>query len=168
MFCFSSELSWIMVLHATILVSLESSWWVRVQQLGLRLFGAMMWKLLIIEPFCEWKLNKIKTESSIDIWGVLDVKESHRQVGFNRVYFTIFRAKVWKILTFEWILLLKNSNKSQKLGFRRKNQLSSQCVHTWANNIGYTNVIEELTCNTLSWYLNNSNNVNLHPYYEEK
>jgi len=26
---------------------------------------------------------------------------------FNRVYFTIFRAKVWKILIFEWILLLK-------------------------------------------------------------
>ncbi len=72
-FVFYSELSWIMVLHATIWVSLKSSWWVGVQQLGLRLFEVTMWKLLIIEPFCQWKLNKIKTESCIDIWGVLDV-----------------------------------------------------------------------------------------------
>ncbi len=33
--------------------------------------------------------------------------ESPWQVRFNRVYFTIFRAKVWKILNFEWILSLK-------------------------------------------------------------
>jgi hypothetical protein len=32
--------------------------------------------------------------------------ESLRQVRFNRVYFTIFRAKVWKIMIFEWFLLL--------------------------------------------------------------
>jgi len=34
-----------------------------------RLFGAMVWKLLIIEPFSQWKLNEIKTESCIGIWG---------------------------------------------------------------------------------------------------
>ncbi len=33
--------------------------------------------------------------------------ESLWRVRFNRVYFTIFRAKVWKISIFEWILLLK-------------------------------------------------------------
>jgi hypothetical protein len=33
--------------------------------------------------------------------------ESPRWARFNRVYFTIFLANVWKILIFEWILLLK-------------------------------------------------------------
>ncbi len=36
-------------------------------------FGAMVWKLLIIEPFSPWKLNKIETENCIGIWGVLGV-----------------------------------------------------------------------------------------------
>jgi hypothetical protein len=40
------------------------------------------------------------------------------------IYFTMFRAKAWKLLNFEWILLLENSNQNlQKLGFGRKNQL---------------------------------------------
>jgi hypothetical protein len=50
--------------------------------------------------------------------------ESPQQVRFNRVYFTTFRDKVWKILIFDWILLLKT-------GFGRKNQLSPQCVHIY-------------------------------------
>jgi hypothetical protein len=33
--------------------------------------------------------------------------ESPQQVRLNRAYFTIFRAKVWKILIFEWILFLE-------------------------------------------------------------
>jgi hypothetical protein len=32
-------------------------------------FGAMVWKLLIIEQFSQWKLNKIETENCIGIWG---------------------------------------------------------------------------------------------------
>jgi hypothetical protein len=43
-------------------------WKVGVNPLGLRLFGAMMWKL-IIEPFFQWKLNKIETKNCIEIWG---------------------------------------------------------------------------------------------------
>jgi hypothetical protein len=31
--------------------------------------GAMVWKLLIIEPFFQCKLNKIKIENNIGIWG---------------------------------------------------------------------------------------------------
>jgi len=58
-----------MVLHVVLLVSSESYLWVRMHQLGLRLFGAMVWKLLIIEPFFIWKLNTIKTENYIGIWG---------------------------------------------------------------------------------------------------
>jgi hypothetical protein len=38
-------------------------------------------------------------------------------VGFNGVYFTIFRAKVWKILIFEWILF---QTQISKIGFGRK------------------------------------------------
>jgi hypothetical protein len=33
--------------------------------------------------------------------------ETAWEVRFNRVYFTIFRAGLWKILIFEWILLLE-------------------------------------------------------------
>jgi len=44
------------------------SWWVWVHWLGLRLFGVTMWKLLIIELFSEWNLNKIQTENYIRIW----------------------------------------------------------------------------------------------------
>jgi hypothetical protein len=33
--------------------------------------------------------------------------ESPQQVRFNKVHFTIFRTKVWKILIFEWVLLLE-------------------------------------------------------------
>jgi hypothetical protein len=40
-----------------------------VHQLGLRVFGATMWKLLIIEPFSQQKLNKIETENCIGISG---------------------------------------------------------------------------------------------------
>jgi hypothetical protein len=40
-----------------------------VHQLGLRLLGATMWKLLIIESFYQRKLNKIKAEIYIGIWG---------------------------------------------------------------------------------------------------
>jgi hypothetical protein len=32
-----------------------------------------VWKLLIVELFSQQKLNKIKTENCIEIWGVLGV-----------------------------------------------------------------------------------------------
>jgi len=67
-----------------------------VHRLGLQLFVAIVWKLLIIEPF----LN----ENQINCLVLL---ESLQGVRFNKFYFTIFRAKVWKIMIFEWILLLE-------------------------------------------------------------
>jgi len=57
------------VLHVVILISSETSWWVGVHRLGLRLFGAMVWKLLIIDSFPQSKLNKIKTENFTEICG---------------------------------------------------------------------------------------------------
>ncbi len=41
---------------------------------------------------------------------------------------------MWKTLICEWILLLK-FKQITKIGLGRKNQLSPQCVHTWANTI---------------------------------
>jgi len=54
MFCFilffHAEISQTMMFHATLFVFLKNLLWARVHQLGLKLFGAIMWKLLIIEP----------------------------------------------------------------------------------------------------------------------
>jgi hypothetical protein len=63
--------------------------------------------------------------------------ESSRRVRFNRVYFSIFKAKVWSILIFEWILLLeiqKKKNQKPKIGFGLEGKfwLGYQSVHTWA------------------------------------
>jgi hypothetical protein len=66
-FVYHAEIFQVLALHVVLLVSSESSGWVRVHQLGLRLFGAMGWKLLIIEPFSGWKLNKIEIENFIHV-----------------------------------------------------------------------------------------------------
>jgi hypothetical protein len=50
----------------------------------------------------------------------LALLESPWGVRFNRVYFTIFRAKAQKMLIFEWILLLVIQKKLQKLGLKGK------------------------------------------------
>jgi len=53
----------IMAFHANLFLSLEMLLMCRVhRRLGLKLFGAPVWKLLIIESFPPWKLNKMKTE----------------------------------------------------------------------------------------------------------
>jgi hypothetical protein len=66
LFCLSCWDFQTMALNAVILVSLESSGWVKVHWLGL--FGATVWKLLIIEKNSQWKLNKTKSENCIWIW----------------------------------------------------------------------------------------------------
>ncbi len=50
LFC-HAKISQTMALHAVLLVSSESFWWVGMHQVALRLFGVRVWKLLIIEPF---------------------------------------------------------------------------------------------------------------------
>jgi hypothetical protein len=118
------------MLHAMLLVSFGSSQWVGVRQLGLKLFGVTMWKLLIIEPFFQWKLNKIKTEYYIRIWKRSWCHlESPWWITCNRVYFIIFRAKVWKILIFEWILLLDIQINCKNWVWKEKLVESSMCSH---------------------------------------
>jgi hypothetical protein len=105
-----------------------------------------------LNHFLNEKLNKIETENCIGIWEHFSwcCCKALWRVKFNRVYFTIFRAKVWKVLSFEW--LCWKFNQIAKIGFGMKEQLSSQCVHiakftyvknkecvhTWAKGIGYT------------------------------
>ncbi len=116
-----------------------------------------------VGSFFQWKLNKVQTEKLYWNLGVFLVcLKSLRQVRFYRIDFTIFRAKVWKILIFEWILLLeiqancKNwvwKEKSVKLvhiaefwNFQFWNCAHmffyGKCVHTWTNDIGYTSCFE--------------------------
>jgi hypothetical protein len=104
-----------------------------VHWLGLKLFGAMVEKLLIPEPFSQWKLNKIETENCIQIWGCSwccwkalgksDCVEFISQVLELRCgrywYFSGFCC--WKF------------KQIAKIGFGKKNQLSPLNVFTLLN-----------------------------------
>ncbi len=99
--------------------------------------GALTW----VESF--WNYNA----KVIDYWTIFKIKfnkiinrnfysnpkvylallESNRWVKFNEIYFTIFILKVWKILNFEWILLLKIQTNCNKLGLERK--MTWACSH---------------------------------------
>jgi hypothetical protein len=84
----------------------------------------------LLNHFFPWKLN-IKLKNCIGIWGCSwYCWKSPWQVKFNRVYFTIFRAKMWKILIF-WVNFVALEFKQiAKIGFGRKIQLSpSMCSH---------------------------------------
>ncbi len=92
-------------------------------QLGLRHLELWCGSYWLLNHFFQCKLNKIEIENNIEILGAfLVLLESPWQVRFNRVYFTILRAKVWKILVFEWIenwVLIEKSDEA------------SMCSHCW-------------------------------------
>ncbi len=74
------------------------------------------------------KINKIikkKFRSNPKVYLVL--LESNSWIRFNEIYFIIFILNMWKILNFEWILLLKIQNFYNKLGLERK--MSWVCSH---------------------------------------
>jgi hypothetical protein len=95
------------------------------------MFGAMVWKLLIIKPFSQLKLNKIKLKLYWNLKAFLVFLESPGQVTFNRVYFRIFKAKVWKILIFECILLLEIQTNCKNWVWKGKSVKPSMCSHCW-------------------------------------
>ncbi len=108
--------------------------------LDLRLFGAMVWKLLIIEPFSQWKLKKIETENCTRIWGhswcwwkdlgnsdLVELISLFSELRCGR-YLFLSGFYCWKF------------KEITKIEFGRKNQLSSQCVRTWANGTSHTNI----------------------------
>jgi hypothetical protein len=51
----------------------------------------------------------------------------------------------------------KNSNKLQKFGSGRKNQLSPHCVHTWANYVGHIGALcEQTIMHCVNWVIDGS------------
>jgi hypothetical protein len=139
LFCFvyPSDISQTMALHATLLVSSESSEWIAVHWLSLRLFGAMVWKLLIIESFSQWKLNKIETENYTGIWGCSwyfwKALSNSDLNNFISQFSELTCGRYWFLSGF----CCWKFKQIAKIGFGRKNQLRTQCVHTWANSTGY-------------------------------
>jgi hypothetical protein len=109
-----------MMLHARLLVASKSFQWVRVHWLGLKVFGTIVWKLLIIEPFFLWKLNKIEIENHIGIWGHLWCCRK----TFGEPNLIEFISQFSK-LRFGWYYLqvyfvVGNLNKLKKLTLERK------------------------------------------------
>jgi hypothetical protein len=82
-----------------------------------------------LNHFLNEKLNKIETENCIGIWERFSwcCWKALWRVKFNRVYFTIFRAKVWKILRFEWILLLEIQSNCKNWVWKEKAVEPSMC-----------------------------------------
>jgi len=98
----------------------------RCTNFGLRLVGAMVWKLLMIESFFQSKWNKIEIEKNIGIWVCTWC------VRFNRVYFTIFRVQAWMILIFEKKLLLEIQTNCKYWVWKEKSVEPSMCSHCWS------------------------------------
>jgi hypothetical protein len=113
-------------LHTMLLVSSESSWW--MHWLGLRLWSYG------VEAFDYWTIFSMKTKQNRNwklYWnlGVLVLLGSPRRVKFNRVYFTIVRAKLCKILILEWILLLEIQENLKNWVWKEKSVELSMCSH---------------------------------------
>jgi hypothetical protein len=106
---------------------------IEVHRLGLRMFGATMWKPLIIEPFSQWKLIKIKTENTTRNWKL----SWHYWKPLNKSNLIEFISQCSKLRCerywFSRGFCCWKFKQIAKIGFGRKNQLSPQCVHTWVN-----------------------------------
>ncbi len=134
MFCFVLS-SWDLLNHSTSCHSLgifRKLWWVGVHWLGLRPFGAIVWKLLLIEPFSQWKLNRIETENCIGIlghsWKALGKSDF---IDFISQFSELRCGRYWFVSGF----CCWKFKQITKIELGRKIQLSPQCVHTWANTI---------------------------------
>jgi hypothetical protein len=105
----------------------ESSQWVGVHQL--------VWDG--VEAIDYWIIFSMKNKSNWNwknYWKLgtfLLILESLWWLRFNRVYFTIFKAKVWKILIFEWILLLEIQTNCKNWVRKEKSVELSMCSHCW-------------------------------------
>jgi len=110
------KISETMVFHASFLVSLESYQWIGVHWLGLNLFGAIMWNLLLLNHFFWRKLNKIKTKNYIEIWGC---PWCHWKT-FNKSNLIKFISWFWKLKCGRYWFLI---------GFGSKRHITSQCVY---------------------------------------
>jgi hypothetical protein len=111
-----------------------------VHQLCSRLFGATVWKLLIIKPFSQRKVSKkFETENCVGIWGcswcckglgksdLLEIISQFSKLKCERNWF-LSRFLFWKF------------KQIAKLWVWKEIQLSPQCVHSWANGTCYTSL----------------------------
>jgi len=105
---------------------LASTWFETVWSYGVEAID--YWTL-----FSQWKLNQIVNWKLYwNLGGVRGVSgKASMWVRFNKIEFnfTIFRAKVWKTLILEWILLLEIQTNLINLGLEWNNLMSPQCVH---------------------------------------
>jgi hypothetical protein len=99
-----------------------------------RMFGTIVWNLLIIEPFFHWFLKNQDWELYWNLGVFLIVGKL--SPSFN---FVILRPKMWKILlSFWWVHIVDgNSKKLQKKVWKED---PNECIQTWANDIGYISV----------------------------
>jgi hypothetical protein len=99
-----------------------------------RMFGITKWKLLIIESFFHWKLNKTKIENYIGIWGCY----WYCWKTLTKSNFIEFETEdVNNIIDFLLGIIVGNLKNLQK-GVWKENPI--ECIHTWANDTWYLNV----------------------------
>ncbi len=138
MFCF---VDWGLPKHGF----MSHSWYLLMIKGAPIWIGPTMWKLLIIEPFSLWKLNKIKTGNCNEIRGHSWCCWSPQWVRFKKLCFTIL-ANVCKILISEWILFAGNQNKLQKLGLGGKFGFGTLNVFTLGSTTQGTLIIMKIWC----------------------
>jgi len=111
----------------TCLVSLESSQWEGCIDLVWDCFGAILWKLLIIEPFSQYKVNKIENEKCIEgiSWCCWKALGKSDLIGFISQFSELRCERYWFLNEFFCCKFIQIT----EIGFGRKNQLSPQCVH---------------------------------------
>jgi len=78
-------------------------------------------------------INKIIIFKNLNPKVYLVFLKNSCKVKFNEVYFIIFILKVWKILKFEWVLLLKIQNNYNKLGLEgyMSRVFGLKCLELW-------------------------------------
>jgi hypothetical protein len=141
-------------------VSLQSFRWGEVHRLGSMMFG------LVVQKFFEyWMISSLKTKLNRSWkfrrnWNVhLVLLERSWRAGSDGIYLIRFGSRMWEILIFKWVLLLKIQMNSKKPGFGRKNQLRTleglpfNCtIQAWfpfifgCSKIGYTHCKTMFTC----------------------
>jgi hypothetical protein len=121
--CFVSHIniSQTITLHAILLISSESSQWEGVHWLCFRLFGVIMWKLLIIEPFFQRNINNIWGHS----WCCWKALSKSYLFNLIRKFSELRCERCWFLNGYCCWKFKKNL----KIKLERKNQLNPQCIH---------------------------------------
>jgi hypothetical protein len=142
--------------------------------------GAPTWSETVwsygVEAIDYWTIFSMKTKWNQNwklYWNLgvfFMLLESLQRGRFNRVYFTIPRAKVWEILIFEWILLLEIQTNCKNWGWKEKSWAlnmftlgpmaqatlsvwNHQLPHRESNFSSLQKMVDELTLSMNKWWL---------------